>query len=374
MNNAGKYIIGALALAAVVFLCWYFSSIIAYVAVAAVISFVGRPLIDRLRRIEVRGRRLGDNAAAALTLVCLWLVAVVFFCTVIPLVVHEFRALSDIDIAGVVNRLDGPLQELETGLKYFGIMESDQNVKEYIVENITSLLDLSGVKNLFGSLADTVTGVFIALFSVSFITFFFLKDSKLFYRMMIAITPSGYEEGVANALDSIQKLLVRYFIGITLEVVIVMTLNVIGLSIVGIAFAHAVVIGLITGVTNVIPYLGPFIGAVLGLLIGLVTHIDVDFNTVLFPMLVWMTVVFCLTQLIDNIVLQPLIYGNSVYAHPLEIFLVLLVAGNLAGIVGMILAIPGYTVLRVILREFFNKYKLVKSLTRSLDASDGGPR
>ena len=374
MNNAGKYIIGALALAAVVFLCWYFSSIIAYVAVAAVISFVGRPLIDRLRRIEVRGRRLGDNAAAALTLVCLWLVAVVFFCTVIPLVVHEFRALSDIDIAGVVNRLDGPLQELEKGLKYFGIMESDQNVKEYIVENITSLLDLSGVKNLFGSLADTVTGVFIALFSVSFITFFFLKDSKLFYRMMIAITPSGYEEGVANALDSIQKLLVRYFIGITLEVVIVMTLNVIGLSIVGIAFAHAVVIGLITGVTNVIPYLGPFIGAVLGLLIGLVTHIDVDFNTVLFPMLVWMTVVFCLTQLIDNIVLQPLIYGNSVYAHPLEIFLVLLVAGNLAGIVGMILAIPGYTVLRVILREFFNKYKLVKSLTRSLDASDGGPR
>ena len=138
----------------------------------------------------------------------------------------------------------------------------------------------------------------------------------------------------------------------------------------GVAFVHAVVIGLITGITNVIPYLGPILGAVFGLLVGLVTHIDMDFDTVLLPMLIYMTIVFCVTQLIDNIVLQPLIYGNSVYAHPLEIFLVLLVAGNLAGIPGMILAIPGYTVLRVILREFFNKYKLVKSLTRGLDVSD----
>ena len=300
----------------------------------------------------------------------MWLVAIFFFCTVIPLVIHEFRSLSDISVAGVVNSLDEPLRELEKGLKYFGIMEDDQNVKDFVVENLSSVLDFSGVKNVFGSVAGTVSGIFIALFSVSFMAFFFLKDSKLFYRMMIAITPSGYEEGVANALDSIQRLLMRYFIGITLEVIIVMTLNVVGLSIVGVAFVHAVVIGLITGITNVIPYLGPILGAVFGLLVGLVTHIDMDFNTVLLPMLIYMTIVFCVTQLIDNIVLQPLIYGNSVYAHPLEIFLVLLVAGNLAGIPGMILAIPGYTVLRVILREFFNKYKLVKSLTRGLDVSD----
>lgn len=370
MNSVSRYIIGGVAVAVVVFLCWYFSSIIAYVAVAVVISFLGRPLIDRLRRVKIRGRRLGDGLCAAVTLVCVWLVAIFFFCTVIPLVIHEFRSLSDISVAGVVNSLDEPLRELEKGLKYFGIMEDDQNVKDFVVENLSAVLDFSGVKNVFGSVAGTVSGIFIALFSVSFMAFFFLKDSKLFYRMMIAITPSGYEEGVANALDSIQRLLMRYFIGITLEVIIVMTLNVVGLSIVGVAFVHAVVIGLITGITNVIPYLGPILGAVFGLLVGLVTHIDMDFDTVLLPMLIYMTIVFCVTQLIDNIVLQPLIYGNSVYAHPLEIFLVLLVAGNLAGIPGMILAIPGYTVLRVILREFFNKYKLVKSLTRGLDVSD----
>ena len=101
--------------------------------------------------------------------------------------------------------------------------------------------------------------------------------------------------------------------------------------------------------------------------VGIATNVDVDFYTVVFPLLIYMSIVFIITQLIDNVVLQPLIYGNSVHAHPMEIFLVILIAGNLAGIPGMILAIPGYTVLRVILREFFNKYKLVKSLTKGLE-------
>ena len=370
MNRISRYIIGGVILAIVVFLCWYFSSIIAYIAVAAVISFLGRPLIDRLRQLQIRGRHLSDGVCAAITLVCIWCVSIVFFCTVIPLVIHEFRALGDVSIMGVVDRLNEARPKLETNLKYFGILDTDENVKEYLEENLSSVLNINQLEDVFGSLAGTVSGIFITLFSISFISFFFLKDSKLFYRMILVITPSGYEDGVANALNSIQRLLVRYFIGITLEVIIVMVLNILGLSIVGIAFTHAVVIGLITGIMNVVPYLGPLIGAVFGLVIGLVTHIDMDFNTVLLPLLIYMTIVFCVTQLIDNIVLQPLIYGNSVYAHPLEIFLVLLVAGNLAGILGMILAIPGYTVLRVILREFFNKYKLVKSLTRSLDGGE----
>ena len=93
----------------------------------------------------------------------------------------------------------------------------------------------------------------------------------------------------------------------------------------------------------------------------------------LLPQLIYMAIVFAITQLIDNIVLQPLIYGNSVHAHPLEIFLVILLAGSMAGIPGMILAIPGYTVLRVILREFFNKYKLVETLTKNLKVPESPP-
>lgn len=185
--------------------------------------------------------------------------------------------------------------------------------------------------------------------------------------MVLALLPAKYEEGGRNALDSIQKLLVRYFVGILFEVLGVMTLNTLGLWMVGLSFSNALVIGLVSGVLNVIPYIGPIIGVVFGVVVGIVLHIDLPFYTDLLPLLVYMVIAMLITQLIDNVVFQPFIYGNSVHAHPLEIFLVILLAGNLAGIPGMILAIPSYTVLRVILREFFNKYRLVKKITQSLD-------
>ena len=355
MNSLGKYLLGGIILAIIAFLCWYFSSIIAYILVSVVISFLGRPIIDLLGRIKIRGYALSDSLKAAVTLVCIWVVFILFFYTVIPMASQEFQSLSDLSIANIVNQLDAPLADAERGLKHFGIIDNDQDIKDYIEKNLSSLVDVSRVKNLFGSLAGTISGIFIALFSISFITFFFLKDSKLFSRMLLAVVPTQYEEGTKKALDSIQKLLVRYFVGIIFEVIIVMGLNILGLSIVGLKFNTAVVIGLVTGITNVIPYIGPLIGAVFGLVVGLV----------------YMAIVFSVTQLIDNTVLQPLIYGNSVHAHPLEIFLVILIAGSIAGIPGMILAIPGYTVLRVILGEFFNKYKLVKTLTKGLNDENG---
>ena len=344
MNNIGKYCLGGFALAVVGFLCWYFSSIIAYILIAVIISFLGRPVMNCLERLEIKGYHIPGGLRAAIALICIWVVFILFFYTVIPLVSQEFQSL-----------------------KRFGILESNQDVKEYIVTNLKSVVDVTQIQNIFGSLAGTISSIFIALFSVTFMAFFFLKDSKLFYRMLLTIVPTRYGEGVGNALDSIQKLLMRYFIGITFEVLIVMGLNILGLTIVGLPFNNAVLIGLITGITNVIPYIGPLIGAAFGLSVGIATNVDVDFYTVVFPLLIYMSIVFIITQLIDNVVLQPLIYGNSVHAHPMEIFLVILIAGNLAGIPGMILAIPGYTVLRVILREFFNKYKLVKSLTKGLE-------
>ena len=367
MNNIGKYYLGGLALLVVGFLCWYFFSIIAYILVAVVISFFGHPIIDFLGKFEIKGKRIPNGLRAGIALICIWFVFVLFFYTVIPLVSQEFQSLSDISITNIVNKLEDPLADLEEGLKHFGIIDANQDIKEYIVKNLKSVVDVTQIRNLFGSLAGTISSIFIALFSVTFMAFFFLKDSNLFYKMLQAVVPTRFGEGVGKALDSIQRLLVRYFIGITFEVLIVMGLNIIGLTIVGLPFNNAVLIGLITGITNVIPYIGPLIGAAFGLSVGIATNVDVDFYTVVFPLLLYMSIVFIITQLIDNVVLQPLIYGNSVHAHPMEIFLVILIAGNLAGIPGMILAIPGYTVLRVILREFFNKYKLVKSLTKSLE-------
>jgi predicted PurR-regulated permease PerM len=135
---------------------------------------------------------------------------------------------------------------------------------------------------------------------------------------------------------------------------------------VGLGFDKALIIGLIVGLFNVIPYLGPYIGAFTGLLLGIANNLELDFYSQLLPMLGYMMIVFITVQVIDNVLFQPLIYGTSVMAHPLEIFLVILAAGYLAGIVGMILAIPTYTVLRVIAKEFFNQYKVIKKLTENI--------
>ncbi|MEG0796652.1 MAG: AI-2E family transporter, partial [Odoribacter sp.] len=358
MNLYTKYILGVLALLIALFFSWYFFSVIIYVLVAAVISFIGKPIIDLLGRIKWRGCHLPDGVNAAITVICLWAAFVLFFSTIIPLSIREFQSLGSISVTNIVNELDAPIQDAGHFLKNYGLLEEGEDVKNYISEELNDIMNVAHLKDWFGTLAGTVSNLFVFLFSVTFISFFFLKDSRLFSGMVLAIVPSRFEDQARNALDSIQKLLVRYFVGLLLEVLGVMALNTVGLTIVGLNFSNAVVIGLVTGILNVIPYIGPMIGIFFGLTVGIALNLNLDFYDQMLPMLIYMTLVMLLTQLIDNILFQPFIYGNSVHAHPLEIFLVILMAGSLAGIPGMIFAIPSYTVLRVILKEFFNKYKL----------------
>ncbi|WP_251623801.1 AI-2E family transporter [Odoribacter lunatus] len=367
MNNSGKYVLGLVVLCLVVFACWYFSSVIAYVLIAAVVSFIGRPLVNWLGRIEIRGIKLPSAVKAALTLGLLWAVFIFFFITVIPLVINEFRHLSDTSVEQVVLKLEAPLEDMGNTLSQYGAIDRHEDVKRYVSDNLVEFVSGTRIKSFFGTVAGTVSGLVVAFFSITFIAFFFLKDRYLFSRIILALLPARYEESGQNALDSIQKLLVRYFGGMFVDVISIMTLNTIGLSLVGLNFSHAIVVGVVSGVLNVIPYIGPLIGILFGMVVGIVSNMELPFYSEVFPLLIYMVVAMFVTQVVDSAFLQPFIYGNSVHAHPLEIFLVILMAGSIAGIPGMILAIPSYTVLRVILKEFFNKYRLVKKLTQSLE-------
>ena len=144
----------------------------------------------------------------------------------------------------------------------------------------------------------------------------------------------------------------------------------IGMTIAGIDFQQALVMGLILGILNVIPYVGPWLGLFIAIIMGVASHMNQDFTTVVIPLVSYMIIVEAVTHLIDNIVFQPVIFSNSVRAHPLEIFVVVLAAGFAAGIPGMILGIPAYTVLRVFAREFFYNFKAVQKITSGLS---GGP-
>lgn len=354
----------------IIFLLWYFSAIVTYIIISVVLSFVGRPMVRWLMKIKYKKFKIPKGIAAFATLVSLWIVFVSFFRFIIPLLINEVETLSNVDFTQVLDSVEEPLINMMQIFSKDPVTIESQNFLDIVTENLGAQIDFSQVSNWFGVIAGTIGELLIAFFSVSFITFFFLKDENMFRDFIILLVPTKLEENVSHILDSISYLLRRYFIGLLFEVFMVMLLDTIGLTIVGIDFNQAVVIGLFCGLFNVIPYLGPWMGAALGLLMGAALNIEADFMNDTLPMLGWMAVVFLTVQVLDNVLFQPLIYSSSVKAHPLEIFLVIMAAGSMAGIVGMILAIPVYTIIRVIAKEFFVNMKLVQKMTKNLEKEE----
>ncbi len=355
----------------VLFLLWYFSTIVTYILISAVLAFLGKPVVHWITLVKYKKLRTPKGLAAFLTLIFLWIVFISFFRFIIPLLINELNTFSQINFTAVLNSIEEPILRFLHFFSKDPIIYENHTFLDVFTENVGKKIDLSQLSSFVGVVAGTIGELLIGFFSVSFITFFFLKDETMFREIVLLLVPTGYEEKVAHILTSISYLLRRYFIGLILEVFMVMLLVTIGLTIVGIAFDHAVVIGLFCGLFNIIPYLGPWMGAAVGLLIGAALNINADFMSHTFPLLGFMLLVFVSVQILDNIVFQPLIYSSSVKAHPLEIFIVIMAAASLAGIGGMILAIPVYTILRVIAKEFFDNMKLVKKLTENIKGRAG---
>ena len=348
-------------------LVWRFSSIVAYILIASVLSLITRPIVRMLGRIRIGRRHIPVSIRALITLVFIWIVFFSFFRIFIPLVASEAQELSNIDTELVIEAFEKPIERLELWYQKMNLGGEDaHSLREELRGGLVSVLNINVITDLIATVASILGNFAWALFAISFITFFLLREDKLITGYIVTIVPTKQVEAFRHALESIKHLLRRYFVGILLQMTGILTMITVGMTIVGVGFRHGLVIGLIAAVLNIIPYLGPWIGAALGIILGVATHLDLDFATQLLPMMGYMTLVFAITQLTDNLVFQPLIFGTSVYAHPIEIFIVIMMAGSLAGIVGMILAIPTYTVIRVFAKEFFNNFRVVQKLTEKI--------
>lgn len=352
---------------------WFFRNIVVYILVSGVFSIIGRPLVDLFCRIRIKKWFFPRSLSALLTLAIIWGIIIIFFVVFVPLVTRQIDYFSTIDSEKIVQIVAEPLNKIEN---LFRVVNKDisksLSIDDYIVGKVAGVLNINMVQNFIGYLIGILGNVLIAIFSITFITFFFLKDQQLFFESILMWVPDKYLDNVTRALFSIKKLLTRYFIGIVIQSTCVMILVTIGMTIVGIDFQQALVMGLILGILNVIPYAGPWIGLFIAIIMGVASHINQDFNTVVIPLVYYMMIVEGITHLIDNIVFQPVIFSNSVKAHPLEIFIVVLASGFAAGIPGMIFGIPAYTVLRVFAREFFYNFKAVQKITSSLSPENIG--
>lgn len=351
-------------------LCRYFSGVLSYILIAFVLSLVGQPVMGLLRKIRIKGKAAPDGLLAVITLVILVLLLLLIVTQVIPVVsgiVRDASIMNSHHGTGGRDLLDRINEWIINVTPWVG---EDFDGTKLLVDKLSQLTNLSAIPGVIGTVASAVAGIAVGLFSVLFISFFFIKDEKLFGRIVGALVPDRIESQVGKTILDIERLLSRYFVGLIIEIFGVVLLDFLGLwAIAHIGFRYALGIAFIAGLLNVIPYVGPLIGEVLGVVLCVILKygagIGLDVPIWAFALIV--LAIMLATQLVDNFVYQPLIYSTSIKASPLEIFIVLLIAGHIGGVVGMLIAIPTYTVIRVIASRFFYNFKPVRRLIPDVD-------
>lgn len=370
-DKLAKSILLTAGIAIIAALCWYFRSVLAYILIAVVVSLVAKPLMGLLQKIRIKGRKAPDWILAALSLILVLGILLSIVATLIPIVGNIVKDISLANIENSVRSLSVPLSEFNEFLRTMvPSLGEDFKIEVTVIQEVQKLFNPAIFSSVIGSAASFLTSFGIGLFSVVFIGFFFIKDDGLFTEIVCALVPDKHEATTEKAISDIGHLLSRYFIGVMLEVTGVAMINFIGLAFIAkLGFSAALGIAFMTGIFNIIPYVGPLLGGALGTVLGLIlkyssaSPIGLDVNFWVFTAI--LIAIFCFTQLVDNFLYQPLIYSTSIKAKPLEIFIVLLIVGHIGGPLAMIVAIPWYTVVRVIAFRFFRHIKAIKRLIPS---------
>lgn len=373
VDRLARYIMIAIAAAIIVTICWTFKTVLIYIVVAAVISLISKPIMRLLQKITIKGKKAPQWLLAVLTLALFFSIFICIITLIIPAIGGVVKDISMASIGNAAKQVVGPLSEVNAFLtQTFPSLGADFRIEHYVIGELQNIFDLGSFSNVIGSAASAVSGIGVAIFSIVFISFFFVKDDNLFTKILMALVPDKYEKKTEEAVSDIGRLLSRYFTGVFLEVLGVATLNFLGLLIIArLGFNASIGIAFITGILNIIPYVGPLAGGVIGTVLGLTlkyfcaTPIGLDVNFWAFALI--LIGIFCVTQLVDNFFYQPVIYSSSIRANPLEIFIVLLIAGHIGGALSMIIAIPCYTVIRVIAYKFFGHIKAIQRLIPDKD-------
>lgn len=344
---------GSLLLLYVLFLI---QPVIYFLFIALIVTMIGSPIV-RFLETKLKFKHI---AAVLVTMIFFILLLAGFIMMFVPLFISQSENLSLLDTGKLQNDLTQLMERLNTYSSEHNI-DTQKMLKE---SNIASKLNLNFIPNFLNSLLGTLGNIGMAIGSIIFITFFFLKDQKLFTANIKKILPSEHEDKILHSLKKINHLLSRYFIGLIGQVSILFVLYLIVLLIFGVQ--NALIIAFITALLNIIPYIGPLIATVLVAVLTMLGHLDPQSQGDMLSTTLYVLIGYSVAQIIDNNVTTPLIFSNSVNSHPLEIFIVILASGFVFGVLGMIIAVPLYTIAKVVAKEFFPENPVVKVLTRGI--------
>lgn len=347
LDSVVRFLLWAGALALVGWLLWYFAWIVAYLVLGGVLSYLLRPVVHRLQ-----GLGLGHVPAILCTFVLVFGTLIFLVVSFAPYVVDQATALSQQvsmeALSSVVRSLERRLVEALPFLQPGFLEGSLQEISDTLFrdDRITSTV---------GSVVDLFTDILYAVLVVPFVAFFFLKDGPWLRHRTLQWIPNRYFEVTLAIIDKVETSLGRYLRALLIQCTSVALVASALLYLIGLNYAVAV--GIFAGLANSIPYFGPFVGFIAGTLVGIVQTGD-------FSMVLPVFVAMGLTQLADNIFFQPLIFSKAAQTHPLVILFVVLIGAQLGGIIGMLIAIPLATMLRVIIEQVLwslRNYRILRS-------------
>ncbi|MCF6182364.1 AI-2E family transporter [Lutibacter sp.] len=328
--------------------------IIVYIAISAVLSLIARPIIQFLKH-----RLKFPNTLSVITTMLLFIAILIGLISLfIPLIIKQSENLSLLNI----DQLQTNVQNLFNQINNYFLLHNIDILNE--LKQADLFKNITAIPNFLNALIGMVGSISIGLFSVIFITFFLMKDTHLLENAIYVLVNDKSVTKTKKSIAAIKNLLSRYFIGLVLQIGVLFIIYMSVLLIFGIE--NAIVIAFLCALLNLIPYVGPLIGGFIMMILTMSSNLGQDFQTVILPTTIYVMIGYLIAQLIDNFLSQPLIFSKSVKSHPLEIFLVIIIGGILFGIIGMIIAVPTYTVIKVILKAFLADNKIVKSLTKNL--------
>jgi len=333
-----------------VLLLWFLreiSPVITYLIISFIVVILGEPIKNFLMR-----KLKFSNLWATVTVIFLFLLILSgIFTLFIPLLIQQGKNLSALNTDVLQQKINDALFTLNDYLKSHGI-----NILEnFSIIRILEKINLSVITGFFEGLIGMLGNFFIGLFSVIFISFFLLKDRSLTARTILKFLPENEQSRYLKIMENIKRLLANYLGGLLMQISILFFIYLISLHLIGIP--NATIIAFLAALLNLIPYIGPLISLILMITLSITSQLDTMDPALMFGKVKYIILMYSIAQLIDNFWTQPFIYSRSVRSHPLEIFLVILIAANLFGIGGMIIAVPTYTILKILVKEFYSEYK-----------------
>lgn len=351
VDRVVRFVLGAAAMGAAAWLLWYFAGLVVYLVVGGVFAYLLRPVVDRLQGIG-----LGRVPAILVTFVLLFAVVSILVTSIVPFVATQVRDISQLvsveaatDVANYIETRVREVVPIEEGV----LVKNIRQLATALVD--ADLVEGDKVAETVTSVVSVFTNILYAVIIIPFITFFLLKDGVQIRRSLLQLVPNRYFEVTLSILAKVENNIGRYFRALLVQSTSIAIIASTLLWLVGLD--NPIAIGLFTGLANTIPYFGPFLGFLGGSLVGIA-------QTGNFSLVPGVAVAMGLTQLADNVLLQPLIFSRAAQAHPLVILFVVLIGAQLGGIVGMLIAIPLSTTIRVIAEQVIwsvRNYRILRS-------------